>query len=65
MLENNLAAIYERVGYIMASFARIEAMKAENAYRRFRDESPAYTENDFEEQALNIDAASAYLRDFG
>jgi hypothetical protein len=39
-------------------------MKAQNEYRKCRDENPEYTFDDFEEQAINIADASQFFRDF-
>lgn len=60
---DKLADIMERFGYIMSAYARIEGMKADNTYREMRGESIAYGSEQFMDEASNIDAAAAFLRD--
>ena len=46
----------------MAYQARVEGMKAENAARAVRGESPAYTEAQFESESASLFHIAAALR---
>lgn len=50
---------------IFAAQARIEGMKAANALRAARDESPAYAENDFSVEAHNLEMLARDTHEWG
>ena len=50
-MDNYQVPIYIRA---LAELAEMEAMKADNALRMFRGESPVYTEEDFMTVANNL-----------
>ena len=48
---NNLAPIFRQVALLLASYARIEGMKALNTHRRRQGYSDAYGEEEFNKEA--------------
>lgn len=59
---NGLLLAYEMNGHILAAQVRVDGMKADNEVRRLQESSPAYHEDDFLQEARNIESYASYLR---
>ena len=58
-----LAQMYALVAEMNVIMVSIEGMKAQNEYRKCRDESPEYIHNDFIIEAEKLDKIAFFLRD--